>query len=66
MRKLFALILAICLIACVIAIPAYAVTPTIKVPNIKVSITKVPEVKISDSFWDKWFAEHPIVINLGR
>ena len=40
MKKIIVSILAICLIACVIAIPAYAVTPTIKVPNIKVSITK--------------------------
>ena len=63
MRKIFALILAICLIACVIAIPAYAVTPTIKVPSVKIPDIKVPEIKISDSFWDKWFAEHPIVIS---
>lgn len=62
MKKIIVSILAICLIACAIAIPAYAVTPTIKVPNIKVSITKVPEVKLSDSFWDKYFQDHPITI----
>lgn len=61
MKKLFAFI-SVLLIMAAIAIPAYAVTPTIKVPNIKVSITKVPEVKISDSFWDKYFREHPITI----
>lgn len=62
MKKIIVSIVAICLIACVIAFPAYAVTPTIKVPSIKVPAIKVPEVKISQSFWDKWFAEHPIVI----
>ena len=62
MRKIFALILAICLIACVIAIPAYAVTPTIKVPSVKIPTIKVPEVKLPDSFWDKYFQEHPITI----
>ena len=62
MKKIIVSIVVICLIACVIAIPAYAVTPTIKVPNIKVSITKVPEVKLPDSFWDKYFQEHPITI----
>lgn len=62
MKKIIVSIVAICLIACVIAIPAYAVTPTIKVPSIKIPTIKVPEIKISDSFWDKWFDEHPIVI----
>lgn len=62
MRKIFALILAICLIACVIAIPVYAVTPTIKVPSVKIPTIKVPEVKLPDSFWDKYFQEHPITI----
>ena len=65
MKKIIASILAICLIACVIAIPAYAVTPTIKVPGVKIPTVKVPEIKVSDSFWDKWFAEHPINIKLG-
>ena len=59
MKKIIVSILVMAIALC-IAIPAYAVTPTIKVPNIKVSITKVPEVKISDSFWDKWFEEHPV------
>ena len=44
------------------AVTAYAVTPTIKVPGVKIPDIKVPEVKLPDSFWDKWFAEHPIVI----
>lgn len=62
MKKIIVSIVAICLIACVIAIPAYAVTPTIKAPSVKIPTIKVPEVKISDSFWDKWFQDHPITI----
>ena len=49
-------------IVAAIAIPTYAVTPTIKVLSVKIPDIKVPEIKISDSFWDKWFDEHPIVI----
>lgn len=62
MKKIIVSIMAICLIVCVIAIPAYAVTPTIKVPSIKIPAIKVPEVKLPDSFWDKYFQEHPITI----
>ena len=62
MKKIIVSILAICLIACAIAIPAYAATPTIEVPSVKIPAIKVPEVKISDSFWDKYFREHPITI----
>ena len=63
MKKIIVSIVVICLIACVIAFPAYAVTPTIKAPSVKIPTIKVPEIKISDSFWDKWFDEHPIVIS---
>ena len=61
MKKLFAFI-SVLLIMAAIAIPTYAVTPTIKVPSVKIPTIKVPEVKISDSFWDKYFREHPITI----
>ena len=54
MRKFFAVVMVV-LIAVCMAVSAYAVTPTIK----------VPEVKISDSFWDKWFGEHPLNIKLS-
>ena len=62
MKKFFAVMMVV-LIAVSMAIPAYAVTPTIKVPGVKIPTIKVPEVKISDSFWDKWFEEHPITIS---
>lgn len=61
MKKLFAFI-SVLLIMAAIAIPTYAVTPTIKVPGVKIPTIKVPEVKLSDSFWDKYFDDHPITI----
>ena len=61
MKKILAIITVLFIVAA-IAIPTYAVTPTIKVPSVKIPDIKVPEIKISDSFWDKWFDEHPIVI----
>ena len=47
------------------AVTANAVTPTIKVPKlpeIKIDTSNI-KVEIPDSFWDKWFAEHPIVVS---
>ena len=61
MKKLFAFI-SVLLIMAAIAIPTYAVTPTIKVPSVKIPAIKVPEVKLPDSFWDKYFQDHPITI----
>lgn len=55
-----------------IATPACAVTPALKVPdmpeisNIKIDINvgsnKEDDVVGTKSFWDRWFAKHPIVI----
>lgn len=61
MKKILAIITMLFIVAA-IAIPTYAVTPTIKVLSVKIPDIKAPEIKISDSFWDKWFDEHPIVI----
>ena len=61
MKKLFAFI-SVLLIMAAIAIPTYAVTPTIKVPGVKIPDIKVPEVKLPDSFWNKYFQDHPITI----
>ena len=60
MKKLFAIIFAL-LIVTTIAVPASAVTPTIKVPSINIPDFEV-HVEIPQSFWDKWFADHPITI----
>ena len=61
MRKIFALLLVMAIALCM-AVTAYAVTPTIKVPGVKIPDIKVPEVKLPDSFWDKYFQDHPITI----
>lgn len=62
MRKIFAIILAVMLIASM-AVSAFAVTPNfeykpVKIPEIKVS------VKIPNSVFDNWFKEHPLNIKL--
>lgn len=60
MRKFIALLLAIMLVLS-LAISAYAATPTIKIPSINIpDISGSVEVKLPQSFWDNWFAEHPI------
>ena len=57
------------------AVPAFAVTPALKVPdmpeisNIKIDINvgsdEEDDVVWTKSFWDRWFAEHPIVFPSG-
>lgn len=58
MKKIFAILLAVMLIASM-AVSAYAVTPKweykpVKLPQIKVTI------KIPDKVFTDWFKEHPI------
>lgn len=58
MRKIFAILLAVMLIASM-SVTAFAVTPKweykpVKLPQIKVS------VKIPDKVFADWFKEHPI------
>ena len=63
MKKILALILAVLLIASM-AVPAYAVTPKYEFPDLPeipdISDDIKIEIDIPDSFWDKWFQEHPI------
>ena len=63
MRKILAFCLAILLILSM-AVPAFAVTPKLKVPNVpqisKIQIKPTIQIKLSDDFWDNWFKEHPI------
>ena len=41
----------------------YAATPALKIPSIKIpDITPKINIQLSDSFWDNWFASHPIKI----
>ena len=58
MRKIFAIILVVAMIAAM-SVTTFAVTPKweykpVKLPQIKVSI------KIPDSVFENWFKEHPI------
>lgn len=64
MKKIIVFVLAIVLVIAM-AVTASAVTPTYKppkLPEIKVDTSSI-KVEVSQSFWDKWFAEHPIVVS---
>lgn len=69
MKKILTLILAVLLIMAM-AVPAYAVTPSFKIPDMPeipdISDDIKIEIDIPDSFWDKWFAEHPIKIPMFK
>lgn len=64
MKKLVALIMVGVMVFGYVT-PTYALTPKLSIPNIpKIpNISNSVKVEISESFWDKWFAEHPIKIN---
>lgn len=64
MKKIIILVITVVLVLSM-AVTAYAVTPTMKIPNMPVipDITDDVEVEISECFWDKWFREHPIKID---
>ncbi|MGN0998651.1 MAG: hypothetical protein ACI4PO_03765 [Faecousia sp.] len=56
MKKIFAIMFAM-LIVMAVTIPAHAATQALpKIPDVEV------HVEIPQSFWDKWFEDHPIVI----
>ena len=71
MKRIFLFVAALVMVVAM-AVPACAVTPALKVPdmpeisNIKIDINvgsdKEDDVVGTKSFWDRWFAEHPIVI----
>ena len=64
MKKIFVFALVLTMIIS-IAVTANAVTPVYKppkLPEIKVDTSNI-KVEVSQSFWDKWFAEHPIKIS---
>ena len=66
MKKIITFALALMLIASM-SVSAHAFTPKIVIPHIEMPDIHTEDIKVevSQSFWDKWFAEHPIVINLG-
>lgn len=64
MKRIIILILSLTMIISM-AVTANAVTPVYKppkLPEIKVDTSSI-KVEVSQSFWDKWFAEHPIVVS---
>lgn len=66
MRKIFAIILAVMLMASV-TVTTYAATPKLdldlpKIPDISGSV----KVEIPDTVWDNWFKEHPIKIDFSK
>lgn len=58
MRKIFAILLAMMLIASM-AVSAFAVTPTVKYTPVKIPEIKV-SVKIPNNVFDSWFKENPL------
>ena len=64
MKKFFAILLAVMLVASM-AVPAFAATPALKIPNVP-QISKI-EIKLGETtknaianHVNKWFAENPI------
>lgn len=66
MRKIFAILLAVMLIASM-TVTTHAATPKLdidlpEIPDISGSI----KVEIPDTVWDNWFKEHPIKIDFSK
>lgn len=60
-KKIIAIAMAL-VVSTAMIIPAYAVTPSLETPK----APTVPEIKVDfklpESFWDKWFKDHPIIV----
>lgn len=62
MKKIIAIVMVLMLIFAMV-VPAAAVTPPLDTPSITVpDISDDVHIDIPDSFWEKWFKDHPIVI----
>lgn len=63
MKKILYTLLALLLIIGM-AIPAYAVTPSLEVPDMP-DVSKIKfdfKIELPDDFWTRWFEEHPITV----
>ena len=66
MKKILAMLLALLLIVSM-AIPAYAVTPKLEIPDVP-QISKIKfdiKIELPDDFWSNWFKEHPLNLDLS-
>lgn len=66
MRKIYAIMLAVMLIASM-TVTTYAATPKLdidlpEIPDISGSVN----VEVSDNTWDNWFKEHPFKIDFSK
>ena len=62
MKKIIAIAMVLMLIFAMV-VPAAAVTPPLDTPSITIpDISDDVHIDIPDSFWDKWFKDHPIVL----
>jgi len=66
MKKIICMILAVMVIGSM-AIPAYAVTPGFKIPD----MPDIPDISdnikfdLPDAFWNDWFREHPLKLDFS-
>lgn len=62
MKKIIAIAMVLMLLFAMV-VPVAAVTPLLDTPSITIpDISDDVHIDIPDSFWDKWFKDHPIVI----
>ena len=62
MKKILCALLALLIMA--MAVPAYAVTPSLEVPDMP-DVSKIKfdfKIELPDDFWTRWFEEHPITV----
>ena len=61
MKKILTLALAVLLI-CTMAVPAFAATPELDVPDVP-QVSKIEfKISLGDDFWDRYWETHPIKI----
>lgn len=60
MKRIISFILLIVLLLS-LAIPAYAATPSLKIPSISIpDISDDVKIELPNNFWNNWFKNHPL------